>query len=239
MKKTMLLLATLAMIMVGCRRYNTIVDPQPGICVWSNGQWATEWMKVYADYVANANLECSDLRVLDVFSQWELVYIDDDSIPEMVLLCPSEAFGNIVLSYYDGKVSEWISSRCYAEYIPYSGLICNRDGSMDVYWNKVVRLKDGQFSEIYSHTDIINYNLSHDTTVSVDCIFNGDTTMGTGCKMDHDSILNVLFYSKGSAYTFDYFFTPLETCIFEKGWQPTLPDGVTMDEYKLILSPQK
>ncbi len=229
----MLLLATLAMLMVGCRRYNTIVDPQPGICVWSNGQWATEWMDAYADYVANTYLDGSDRRLLDVYGQWELVYIDDNNIPEMVLLCPSEAYGNTVLSYYDGNVSVWSSSRCYAEYIPYSGLICNRDGSMDVYWNKVIRLKDGQFSEIYNHTDIIY--LVHDTIVDVDCIYNGDTNKDMGCKMDYDSILNVLFYTNGNAIKFDTSLDHLETGILEKGWQPTLPNGMRMDDYKLTL----
>lgn len=233
MKRTIILLAAFALFIVGCRRNNTIVDPGLGICVWSNGQWATDWMKAYSDYIANANLECDGIKVLDVFPLWGLAYIDDDNIPEMVLFNAGEAFGNIVLSYYDGKVSEWTSWRCNAEYIPYSGLICNRDGSMDVYWNKVIRLKDGQFSEIYNHTDIIY--LVHDTIVDVDCIYNGDTNKDMGCKMDYDSILNVLFYSNGNAIKFDTSLDHLETGILEKGWQPTLPNGMRMDEYKLTL----
>lgn len=235
-----IILAVLTLLMVGCGS-KKMTDPQKPteVCIWSNGQWATEWMSAYADYVANADLDYDERRVLDVFNSWGLAYIDDDNIPEMVLFCPGEAYGNIVLSYSDGKVSKWTSWRCNAEYIPRSGLLCNQDGSMGEYWDKVVRLENGRFTEIYNHTDMLYRG--HDTvgTNEFYCILNGDTTLRVGDEMDchqYDSKLNAFFYSKGNAITFDASLDHLKAAILEKGWQPTPSDGTTLADYKLTLS---
>ena len=145
--KQSIILALFALIMVSCGSYTSTIDNQPTeICVWENGQWATDWMEAYVDYFENAVLEYNGAKVKDVFLQWTLAFVDDDNIPEMVLLCSGEAYGNLVLSYYAGKVSEWTSWRCSTDYIPRSGLICNQDGSMGEYWDKVTRLKKGQFT---------------------------------------------------------------------------------------------
>jgi hypothetical protein len=156
MKYSTILLASIALLVVSCNRFgNTIEDPRIEYRVWKNGQWTTDWMRAYVDYYENAVLEYCGEKVKDVFQQWALVYIDNDDIPEMVLFCPGEAYGNMVLSYYDGKVSEWASWRCNLKFIPRSGLLHNRDGSMGEYWDKVIRLKNGQFTEIYNHTDML------------------------------------------------------------------------------------
>lgn len=243
MKQT-IILAVLALFMLSCGNNNKTLNTQSTeVCIWSDGQWSTDWMRAYADYVANADLEYCNMRVLDVFNSWGLAYIDDDNIPEMVLFCPGEAYGNIVLSYSDGKVSKWTSWRCNAEYIPRSGLLCNQDGSMGEYWDKVVRLKDGQFTEIYNHTDILyqSHDKIDDTTGADEyyCVFNGDTTMRIGFEMDchqYDNKLNAIFYSKGNAITFGGSLDHIETAILEKGWRPTPSDGATLADYKLTLS---
>lgn len=197
-------------------------------------------MRAYADYVTNADIEYCNMRVLEVFNSWGLAYIDDDNIPKMVLFCPGEAYGNIVLSYSDDKVSKWTSWRCNTDYIPRSGLICNQDGSMGEYWDKVIRLENGQFTEIYNHTDMLYRG--HDTvgTNEFYCILNGDTTLRVGDEMDchqYDSKLNDIFYSKGNAITFGAL-DHLEVAILEKVWQPTPSDGATLADYKLTLSVQ-
>jgi len=242
MKQT-IILAALALFMLSCGNNNKTLNTQSTeVCIWSNGQWATEWMRAYADFVADADLDYDERRVLDVFNSWGLAYIDDDDIPEMVLFCPGEAYGNIVLSYSDGRVSKWTSWRCNAEYIPRSGLLCNQDGSMGEYWDKVVRLENGRFTEIYNHTDILyqSHDKIDDTTGADEyyCVFNGDTTMRVGFEMDchhHDSNLNAIFYSKGNAITLGSL-DHLEAAILEKGWQPTPSDGATLADYKLTLS---
>lgn len=243
--KRIMTIAVFALLMMGFgNNGNKAEQNEPSeVCVWEKGQWATDWMQKYVEYVRGKDRFFTDNRIIDIWNTWALAYIDDDKIPEMVLLCPGEAYGNKVLTIHDGKVVEWSSWRCNAAYIPKSGLIENNDGSMGEYWDKVFVLKDGAFTEIYNHTDILyqSHDKIDDTTGADEyyCVFNGDTTMRIGFEMDchqYDNKLNAIFYSKGNAITFGGSLVHIETAILEKGWQPTLPDGVTMKDYKITLS---
>jgi len=209
------------------------------VCVWENGQWASDWMQKYAEYVRGTDRFFTDNRIIDIWNTWALAYIDDDKIPEMVLLCPGEAYGNKVLTIYDGKVVEWNSWRCNAAYIPKSGLIENNDGSMGEYWDKVFVLKDGAFTEIYNHTDMLLHGHDEVNTNEFSCSLNGDITLRVGDEMDchqYDQQKNDIYSSKGESVSFDASMSNLPASYFEKGWQPTLPDGVSTKDYKITLS---
>ena len=121
------------------------------VCVWKNGQWSTNWMQKYVEYVRGNDMFFADSRIIDIWNTWGLANIDGDAIPKMILFCPGEAYGNKVLTIYNGKVLEWNSWRCNASYIPKSGLMENKDGSMGEYWDKIFMLKDGTFTEIFNH----------------------------------------------------------------------------------------
>lgn len=209
------------------------------VCVWENGQWATDWMQKYVEYVRGKDRFFTDNRIIDIWNTWALAYIDDDKIPEMVLLCPGEAYGNKVLTIHDGKVVEWSSWRCNAAYIPKSGLIENNDGSMGEYWDKVFVLKNGAFTEIYNHTDMLLHGHDEVNTNEFSCSLNGDTTLRVGDEMDchqYDQQKNDIYSSKGESVNFDASMSNLPASYFEKDWQPTLPDGVTIKDYKITLS---
>lgn len=112
----------IALLLVGCRNTNKPKqeeeqDLSTEVCIWKNGQWTTEWMQKYAEYVRNNDRFHTTERIIDIWNSWGLAYIDNDTIPEMVLLCPCEAYGNKVLSIYKGEVKEWGSWRCEATYI--------------------------------------------------------------------------------------------------------------------------
>lgn len=209
------------------------------VCVWENGQWATDWMQKYVEYVRGNDRFYTDSRIIDLWNTWGLAYIDSDEIPEMVLLCPGEAYGNKVLTIHNGTVVEWNSWRCNAAYIPKSGLIENNDGSMGEYWDKVFVLKDGAFTEIYNHTDMLLHGHDEVNTNEFSCSLNGDTTLRVGDEMDchqYDQQKNDIYSSKGESVNFDASMSNLPASYFEKGWQPTLPDGVTIKDYKITLS---
>ena len=71
------------------------------------------------------------------------------------------------------------------------------------------------------------------------CSLNGDTTLRVGDEMDchqYDQQKNDIYSSKGESVNFDASMSNLPASYFEKGWQPTLPDGVTIKDYKITLS---
>jgi len=239
--KRIMTIAVFALLMMGCgNNGNKAEQNEPSeVCVWENGQWATDWMQKYVEYVRGKDRFFTDNRIIDIWNTWALAYIDDDKIPEMVLLCPGEAYGKKVLTIHNGTVVEWNSWRCNAAYIPKSGLIENNDGSMGEYWDKVFVLKDGAFTEIYNHTDMLLHGHDEVNTNEFSCSLNGDTTLRVGDEMDchqYDQQKNDIYSSKGESVNFDASMSNLPASYFEKGWQPTLPDGVTIKDYKITLS---
>ncbi len=243
--KRIMTIAVFALLMMGCgNNGNKAEQNEPSeVCVWENGQWATDWMQKYVEYVRGKDRFFTDNRIIDIWNTWALAYIDDDKIPEMVLLCPGEAYGKKVLTIHNGTVVEWNSWRCNAAYIPKSGLIENNDGSMGEYWDRVFRLEDGRFTKIFDHTDRLyqSHDKIDDTTGANEyyCFFDGDSVMRIGFDMDcrqYDQQKNDIYFSKGESVYFDAYMSNLPTSYFEKGWQPTLPDGVTIKDYKITLS---
>lgn len=237
------LIALLALIIVGCWNTNKSKqevgqDYPSEVCVWKNGQWTTEWMQKYAEYVRNNDGFFTTERIIDIWNSWGLAYIDNDTIPEMVLLCPGEAYGNKVLSIYKGEVKEWSSWRCQATYISRSGLIDNHDGHMGEYWDKVFELKDGVFKEIYNHTDKLykSHDKINDTTGADEyyCYFGGDSTLRIGFEEECEEYLtlkNKIYTSVGEVIDFcsiDH----QSTSIFATGWSP---NGVSKEDYILNL----
>lgn len=80
----------------------------------------------------------------------ELAYINDDDIPEVIISSDIEAYGNLVLTYGNGKVDEWYSNRLSLGYIERGNRILNSDGHMDYYHDYVVEIKNGKFSSVFN-----------------------------------------------------------------------------------------
>ncbi|MBO4392265.1 MAG: dockerin type I repeat-containing protein [Clostridia bacterium] len=102
----------------------------------------SEWKKAYADYVKTKK---------DDYVGFTLIYLDDDSVPELLLIGSCEADGEIICTYHNGTVKEQALDRLYgAKYIPYSGLIKNTNGNMGILIDEVFKLENGQFNLLIS-----------------------------------------------------------------------------------------
>jgi hypothetical protein len=232
--------AFFALLLVGCGSTNKEEKKSPSeVCVWKNGQWTADWMIKYVKYCRANDRFFTTEKIIDIWNTWGLAYIDGDEIPEMILLCPGEAYGNKVLTIHDGKVVEWNSWRCNATYIPKSGMIENNDGSMGEYWDKVFILKNGAFTEIYNHTDMLLRAYDEENANEFRCSLNGDTSLRVGDEMDchqYDQQKNDIYTAKGETLNLGAIQSSLPTNYFEPDWQPKLPDGVTMNNYNITLS---
>lgn len=83
--------------------------------------------------------------------QWQgynLIYINDDAIPELVEIGISEAAGCGIVSFADGAVSETQLDRLGFTYIEKGNLLCNSDGHMDSYYDLVYSMADGRLTQI-------------------------------------------------------------------------------------------
>lgn len=85
----------------------------------------------------------------DTFT-YELIYLDSDRIPEIVVYGECEADGAAILYYNDGAIMMQQLARLGFQYIPKSGLLLNEDGNMGCYFDCVYELKNDEFTELGS-----------------------------------------------------------------------------------------
>lgn len=111
------------------------------------------WRQAYADYVKKAAKEGYNL--------FNLIYVDNDDVPELFLGSGIEATGERLCTYRNGKIVEQTLYRTYStSYIENSGLIQNYYGSQGCYGIEIYKLQNGKFEML--HTAYIEEGYSED-----------------------------------------------------------------------------
>ena len=90
----------------------------------------------------------SDDQYLASNTEFALIYVDNDDIPEMVVNTNVEAGGCQIYTFHDGKGEGLQTSRLGFNYIEKGNLLCNSDGHMDSYYDKVFTIFDGKWKQI-------------------------------------------------------------------------------------------
>lgn len=72
-----------------------------------------------------------------------LIFVDDDNIPELILLGADEASGNRVYTCGSGKLEELITSRLGFSYVERKNTFMNSDGHMGYYYDILYTIEDG------------------------------------------------------------------------------------------------
>lgn len=84
----------------------------------------------------------------DWWDGYELIYVDEDDIPELVKIGKDEASGCHIVNYSNGFIRETQLSRLYFTYIEKENLLCNCEGNMDCYYDIVYSILDGEMTVI-------------------------------------------------------------------------------------------
>ena len=114
--------------------------------------YTTDWMRKYAQYIeshfegrGDMWFEKTEDNSFDC-KYWTLAYIDNDTIPEMLLYGGCRASGSIILTQYGSEV--YPSPRGAFSYIKGGGgLLHSQFRYADETWGGVYEMKDGQFVE--------------------------------------------------------------------------------------------
>lgn len=101
---------------------------------------ASDWKQAYIDHLQKQDPE--------EWQGYQLIYLNDDEIPELVEIGTSEAAGCVIVTYADGMLEETRLGRLNFTYIERSGLLCNSDGNMDRYYDLVYRMENGRLTQI-------------------------------------------------------------------------------------------
>ncbi len=119
---------------------------------------------VLNEYIGKYSKYIFDHSQYDEFRGWQLIYLDNDSIPEMYLTTGYSAGGCLLLSYKNGKVHESNLSLSF-QYIPFKSRVLNETGNMGYYFSIVEELRNGTLHEIanihceHDEQDFDNENL--------------------------------------------------------------------------------
>ena len=100
------------------------------------------WKQAYIDYLQAQDIE--------EWVGYQLIYLNDDDIPELVKIGNSEAVGCMIAACAGGSVVDNQLNRLYFSYIEKGNLLCNSEGNMDNYYDLVYTMTDGQLSLVAS-----------------------------------------------------------------------------------------
>lgn len=100
-----------------------------------------DWKQAYIDYLQYD----SESEYMDGYN---LIYLDDDDIPELVEVGNCAAAGCRIINYSNGTVHVTWLSRLYFTYIERKNLLCNSEGNMDCYYDVVYSIIDGEMQTI-------------------------------------------------------------------------------------------
>lgn len=103
-------------------------------------QVSDEWKDAYIDYLNESSSDNNE--------GYDLIYINDDNIPELVEVGKYESAGCRVVVYNNGSVQVTQLTRLSFTYIERGGLLCNAGGHMGYYFDIVYSLKNGELTMI-------------------------------------------------------------------------------------------
>ena len=91
----------------------------------------------------------------DFYRLFDLVFIDNDDIPELYLKGLTEAGGDMVCSFKNGiLIQQQLKRTGGGKYIERSGDLINQNGNMGYYYTDVYKLSDNGFAEILNALSI-------------------------------------------------------------------------------------
>ncbi len=128
------------------------------------------WKTAYLNYIESLGTE-------KTYSEYTLVYIDSDDIPELFISGSCEASGCTVCSYKSGKVADTYLNRLGgASYIPRQGLVYNFNGNMGYYTVTIYSLSDCGFELLFSATQEESCYINEDGEYECTYYINLDNT---------------------------------------------------------------
>lgn len=82
------------------------------------------------------------------FEPYSFIYLNDDSIPELVVKGDCEATGYLICTYINDSVVGVNTSRWNFSFIERQNLLCNSDGNMGYFYDVVCSIQDGAFVSV-------------------------------------------------------------------------------------------
>lgn len=163
----------------------------------------SSWHRAYLEYIQNEAGDISRYGRLQE-AKFQLIYVDDDNVPELWIQGSSMADGSHICTFDGQQVNSiFISEYGNLQYIERSGYFYTDGGHMDVYWDGVYRIQNGQFVEIargdFGAQDNANVQLNANGEPIYQYSWNGISTT----KQAYQDCLNRTFDFSAARNIFD------------------------------------
>lgn len=123
---------------------------------------SNEWKEAYINHVnEHGNTYDSFGHAMEIY---KLVNINNDSIPELYINFGTTAGGDVICTYYDGKVVEQPMWNYGFSYMEGRNIFRDAGGHMDVYHDKIYSIENGQFVLLHEG----NYGAADNSHVQFD-----------------------------------------------------------------------
>jgi DNA-directed RNA polymerase specialized sigma24 family protein len=136
---------------------------------------------------------------------YSLIYVDDDDIPELVAFGNCEATGNLICTYYDGQINQFYLNRSYFAYLPRQNKLCNSGGNMDVLFDYVYEIKDGNLVSVakgdYGAEDNSNVQIDENGDFIYRYYWNGEEVS----KEQYSELLDEVFDYDSAVNSYDLY----------------------------------
>lgn len=98
-----------------------------------------DWQELYLDYMKqNRDYDNGGVRCA-------LVNVNDDDIPELIIVGDCEAMGNILVTCSERGINDAFTSRLSFSFIERGNLLLNSDGHMGYYYDNIFSIEDGEW----------------------------------------------------------------------------------------------
>lgn len=115
----------------------------------SSAAGEAEWKRAYLDYINGQEHIINQFTGLPE-EVYKLVDINGDSIPELYIGTGMVAAGDAICTYYNGSINCLYVDNYGLSYIEGGSLLMDSGGRMDVYYDTIYTLVDGEFIELQS-----------------------------------------------------------------------------------------
>ncbi len=133
------------------------------------------WRRAYLQYIQDEDVNPFVSELFD--AEFQLIYVDGDDIPELWICCSNIAAGSLICTFDGKEVNDmFISEYGDLKYIERTGQFYTCGGHMDVYWDGIYVLQNGQFVET-AHGDYgaeDNANVQYDRNGRPIYVYNWD-----------------------------------------------------------------
>lgn len=103
------------------------------------------WQEAYDDFIRKIHVT---VWVPDEGFRYSLIYVDADDVPELYIDTGYPISGDIMVSFYEGKIGCVNRERGGLRYIERGGRLCSWYGATGFYPFNIYMLEKGEFSEI-------------------------------------------------------------------------------------------